>query len=96
MPHYILTEKSQHDLKEIARYTTKKWGAKQRQKYLAQLSASFKKIVNNPQTGRTCPELKGQPRKLHIGRHIIFYRPIAEGIEIIRILHDAMDFERHL
>jgi plasmid stabilization system protein ParE len=32
----------------------------------------------------------------HEGRHVIFYRPITTGREVIRILHDGMDFSRHL
>jgi toxin ParE1/3/4 len=96
MSQYILTEKSLQDLKGIARYTTQTWGSKQRQKYLAELAATFKKIARNPRIGRFCPDLSGQPFKYSVGRHLIFYRPKSEGVEIIRILHDSMDFERHL
>ncbi len=32
----------------------------------------------------------------HVGRHLIFYRPVVGGIEVIRILHDSMDVDRHL
>ncbi|NIR47814.1 type II toxin-antitoxin system RelE/ParE family toxin [candidate division KSB1 bacterium] len=31
----------------------------------------------------------------HCGRHVIFYRKAKKGIEIIRVLHDSMDFPRH-
>ena len=34
-------------------------------------------------------------RAFHEGRHLIFYREAGDQIEIIRILHDRMDFRRH-
>lgn len=30
------------------------------------------------------------------GQHIIFYRKTSTGIRIIRVLHQGMDFRRHL
>jgi toxin ParE1/3/4 len=30
------------------------------------------------------------------GAHVIFYREIAAGIDIVRILHRRMDVPRHL
>jgi plasmid stabilization system protein ParE len=29
-------------------------------------------------------------------RHVIFYRPMAEGIEVLRVLHGARDIDRIL
>ena len=30
------------------------------------------------------------------GSHVLFYRNVKAGIDIVRILHSRMDFERHL
>jgi plasmid stabilization system protein ParE len=30
-----------------------------------------------------------------IGSHFVFYRITAEGIDVVRILHQRMDFEQH-
>jgi toxin ParE1/3/4 len=38
---------------------------------------------------------KGYLRYL-AGSHIIFFRKIKFGIDVIRILHGGMDFEQHL
>jgi plasmid stabilization system protein ParE len=46
--------------------------------------------------GRLRTDLKPRYRSLKAGRHIIFYREIADGIEVIRILHEAMDLPDHL
>lgn len=96
MARYSLTKNSEHDLKQIARFTTKRWGATKRREYLAQMEDAFQKIAEHPDIGQVCPELNGAPRRYHVGRHYIFYQHHANTIEIIRILHDAMDHKRHL
>lgn len=96
MPEYILTKRSQNDLKQIARYTDQRWGIKKRHEYLAQIESAFPKLAENPHFGRACPELKGTPYRYHVGRHYIFYRHNPEGITVIRVLHDSMDHKRHI
>ena len=84
------------DLKTIGRYTQENWGVKQRNKYLVMLDNCFKTISMQPEIGITCDYIRSGYRKHHAGRHLIFYRRLADTIEIIRILHDSMDVERHL
>jgi plasmid stabilization system protein ParE len=31
-----------------------------------------------------------------VGSHVLFYRLTDDGIDVVRILHNRMDFERHL
>jgi toxin ParE1/3/4 len=33
---------------------------------------------------------------LSYGAHVLFYRLIADGIDIVRILHERMDYHRHI
>ena len=35
-------------------------------------------------------------RKIRSGSHVIFFKVTGEGIDVVRILHQRMDFERHL
>jgi len=35
-------------------------------------------------------------RKKKSGSHVIFFKLIDDGIDVIRILHQRMDFDRHL
>ena len=96
MPVFRLTHESQKDLKSISRFTDKHWGRNQRTLYLAKFETAFKVLAESPELGKLCPELKRMPYKYYVGRHAIFYHPIEDGIQIIRILHDAMDFDKHL
>jgi toxin ParE1/3/4 len=34
-------------------------------------------------------------RKYAAGSHMLFYRHVESGIDIVRILHSRMDFDRH-
>ena len=96
MPGFRLRERAKADLRAIGRYTQATWGREQRNTYLARLDASFHLLAREPQRGRACDDIRPGYRKYHVGRHLIFYREIPDGVEIIRILHDRMDIEAHL
>ena len=95
MPPFCLTAKALEDLKSIGRFTENKWGRDQRNKYLAMLDSTFNSIAHQPGVGAICDYIRPGYRKYHVGRHLIFYRQGDKCIEIIRILHDSMDIERH-
>jgi len=96
MPGFRLSTTALNDLRSIGRYTERRWGRDQRNKYLAMLDACFHVIVDRPSIGIPCDFIKSGYQKYHVGRHLVFYRRDAELIEIIRILHDSMDIESHL
>ena len=91
-----LTPAADSDLLEIWGYTDGRWGAEQADTYLRKIDTRMTYLGNNPKRGKKRTELPGRPMSYHEGRHVIFYRPITTGIEVIRILHDGMDFSRHL
>ena len=95
MGSYKLTVKADLDIEEIWEYTNSRWGKKQAQKYLNQLEDRFIALAENPNIGKQRYELAGSPMSSHCGRHVIFYRKARKYIEIIRVLHDSMDFPRH-
>ncbi len=96
MASFRLTAKAKADLRSIGRYTQKTWGREQRNRYLALLDGSFRDLANDPRKGRSCDDIRPGYSKLHVGRHLIFYRQAEDAIEIIRILHERMDIETHL
>jgi toxin ParE1/3/4 len=95
MPGFRLSAKALNDLKSIGRYTERHWGRDQRNKYLSILDACFHAIAERPWVGIPCDFIKTGYQKYHVGRHLVFYRQNTAFIEIIRILHDGMDVERH-
>lgn len=92
-PRYILTLAAQNDLYAIGRYTLKNWGKEQFRKYMAHFESCFQQLAAEPDRGRDCEGIREGYRKISVGSHTIFYRPLnASGVEIIRILHNRMDF----
>jgi len=95
MKKFTISPKARADLRDISRYTDKNWGRQQRFNYIKQLQDRFSYLAEKPHMGRKRNEIIGSPYSYHEGRHMIFYLTTAEGIEILRVLHDAMDFPRH-
>lgn len=94
MPKFTLKEKAKSDLKDIARFTQKRWGREQRNKYLALLDNSFYRLAENPAIGKDCSEIKEGYLKFPTGSHVIYYRhPDNASLEIVRILHESIDVE---
>jgi toxin ParE1/3/4 len=56
----------------------------------------IKAVAARPAIGRECADLRPAYYKLSSGSHVLFYRLIAGGIDIVRILHERMDYDRHI
>lgn len=97
MRPFLLTAAAQRDLLDIGRFTSEKWGKRQRDKYLKQLDNAFKLLSRQPDIGRDAEVIRPGYKKFSEGSHIIFYRAGTESkIVVIRILHNSMDIDRHL
>ncbi len=96
MPRVNLRPKALQDLEDIWHYTLDTWGEEQADQYILDLNDGFESLAIHPEKGRACDDIRAGYRKYDIGRHIVFYRQTAKGIEIVRILHPRMDPERHL
>ncbi len=44
-----------------------------------------------PAMGREEPHLAANLRSFPVGNYLIFYRPMADGIGVVRVLHGARD-----
>ncbi len=96
MAEFSLRPKAITDLEEIWEYTVDTWGDEQAERYVRLINESFRKIADNPSSGRPCDAIREGYRRRGVGRHVIFYRPIDGGVDVVRILHERMDMDRHL
>jgi toxin ParE1/3/4 len=48
-------------------------------------------LAQMPEMGRKRSELVRGLRSFAVGNYVIFYRPISEGIQVVRVLHGARD-----
>ena len=97
MANYHFSKDVDRDLENIAYYTTKRWGKSQTQAYRRDLKRAVETVARFPKIGqRYNTSQNRQLFRYNIGRHVLFYQVADEGILIVRILHQAMDFDRYL
>jgi toxin ParE1/3/4 len=53
----------------------------------------FTTLSRHPLMGRSRPELAPDLRGFPVGNYIIFYRPLENGIEVMRVLSTARDID---
>lgn len=51
----------------------------------------FQLLAQFPNMGRERNELLLYLRSFPVGKYIVFYQPIADGIEVLRVQHSARD-----
>lgn len=61
--------------------------------FVAKIHEKFLALAEHPGIGRARDELEKDIRSFPVGRYIIFYRPFAEGIEVVRVLHGFRDLD---
>jgi toxin ParE1/3/4 len=84
------------DLARIWTDTSVRWGSEQADTYVASLSSRFDNITDFPLSYPEYHSRLGVFRKAGSGHHMIFYRQIGDMIEIVRVLHERMDFDSAL
>ena len=96
MSRYVLSPRAQEDLSEIWDYSVERWGMDQADSNLRLLQRAIEVIAADPRVGTSCDEVRAGYRKYPAGSHMLLYRQSQAGIDIVRVLHGRMDFDRHL
>ena len=92
MVPYELTPAAEADLREIARYTLRQWGARQAQRYGRLLEAGFRKIAEDRAVSKTFSERYPQVRVTRCEHHYVFsLHPDGQKPRILAVLHEHMD-----
>ena len=91
---YTLSPRAQTDLDEIWAYTLRHWGIDQTELYIRQICRDIATVAARPMIGRACPEIRAGYYKYQTGSHIFFYSLSNSSINVVRILHQRMDFVR--
>ena len=96
--NYILSKKAQDDLVDIWDYTVETWSEEQAIIYYRQIYTTIQGLNSLPvflekRSDVINPGLFG----FKVGHHIVFYKKHQDGsIWVDRILHEKMDYQRHL
>ena len=63
------------------------------EKLIRDIYSKLGTISHNPYIGKARPEIEQDLRSFPVGRYIVFYFPLSDGIDVIRILHGSRDIE---
>jgi toxin ParE1/3/4 len=96
MAKFELTGAADRDLSEIYLYSVREFGERQADEYVLGLERCFFQLAEMPDIGRRIEHIRAGYHRFDHGRHIVFYTKITGGIRIVRVLHVAMDPDRHL
>jgi toxin ParE1/3/4 len=97
MAQFRLTMQAEEDFDGIGAYTVETRGLDQATKYLTKLDQTFAALAHRPALGKDRSDLRANLLSCPCNKHVVFFRRDAEGnVEILRILHERMDFARHL
>jgi toxin ParE1/3/4 len=56
---------------------------------LDRIDAKCQMLAENPKLGQARPDISPELRYFPVGRYLILYREIQDGIELVRIIHGA-------
>ncbi|MBZ4192602.1 type II toxin-antitoxin system RelE/ParE family toxin [Niabella beijingensis] len=96
--NYKISNEASKDLENIWLYAFETWPVEQADRYYNLLLDEIEYIAENPYSGKDYSALREDYLRTRVKSHFIFYK-INTGekrIEIIRILHQQMDIEKHL
>ncbi len=96
MNRVVFTPRARADLDDIWEYTARRWGIDQAERYLRRIAEAAELIAETPGRGRNCDYVREGYRKYPVGLHVLFYREMSGSVDVVRILHQQMDFDRHL
>ena len=97
MAKVIFRREAIDDLNDIWNYTFDEWSEKQADKYYESLEFACLQLGQNPELGHEYDGINKNLLGMKTGKHIIFYQAInVNEIEIIRILHERMDWVNRL
>lgn len=96
MSQYLLTPAAQGDLSSIWDFTEERWDMSQAEKYIREIQAAVERVAEDPDRGNVREEIREGYRSYAVGSHIVFCLQRVNRIEVVRILHQRMDFGQHL
>ena len=96
MKRLVLTEIARADLASIRRFSTRSWGRDQTSRYIDALRDTMKGFVRGTVVTRARDDLRPGILMATSGRHSIFFEADDVRVLVVRVLHDRMDYRRHL
>lgn len=65
----------------------------QADRWIDRLDEALDLLATQPLMGRARNELAANVRSFPFGSYVVFYAPIEDGIDVVRVLHGARDID---
>ena len=97
MSRYVLSPAARADLERIWDDSSERWDDDQAAESLREVQRATDPVESNPTIGRACNDVRPGYRKHAVGSHTLYYRIGSDDvIDVVRVLHQRMDADRHL
>jgi len=90
MANFTIAPSGQFDLDEIWDYISE-YNEEAADKFIRDLGAKFQLLADNKEIGRRQDDFIVEMRMFPFKKYHIYYFPMANGVEIYRVLHGARD-----
>ena len=90
MAHLIIAPAAQQDLSDIFDYIARDKPIAAAN-WVETIEQKCKLIATTPEFGEKRPEYGFDIRSSVVGRYVIFFRPIEDGIEVVRVIAGDQD-----
>lgn len=92
MSRYVLTIPAKQDLKEINRYIIR-FNPSAARRFNEKFKQQCKLLADFPNMGQSCDNFISGLRSFPVEDYLIFYRPIDDGVEVVRVISGYRDLE---
>ena len=96
MSGYRLSRQAELDVEDIEDYSARRWGDEKAAQYVRDIFGAFGKLAARPELGRPRTDIP-PPYLVHaVGSHLIVYRINDGRVEVLNVLHPAMDIGKRI
>ncbi len=97
MKKYRISRQALEDIDNIWLYTLQNWSVNQANRYYRLIYQEIEYILEDFDSGRDIGKIKSGYRQARVKSHLIIYKKADDNVlEIVRVLHQAMDIPNRL
>jgi len=94
MAQILFTPLATEDLQQIWGFWAERAGSEIANKFLVEIRQKCLMLAEFPESGRTRHDFIVNLRSFPFNNYIIFYLPLEDGIEVLRIIHGSRDIQQ--
>jgi toxin ParE1/3/4 len=88
------TARASRELRAVRRWIAADGGAAVADQMIERLLTAARLLAERPKIGRERPEVSPGLRSFVAWPYVIFYRPLAQGARVVRVIHGHQDLDR--